>query len=48
MLSDCVGELVGFFGDGGAEGLEGLLSVPRAAIWCAETFEDADYLVEIM
>lgn len=48
MLGDCVGEFVGFFGDWGAEGFEGLLSVPRAAAGSTETLDDVNYFVKIM
>ena len=48
MLGDCVGEFVCFFGDGCAEGLEGLLSVPRTASGSAEGLDDVNNLVEIM
>ena len=48
MLSDSVGEFVGFFGDGGTEGVEGLFSVPRAAVWCAEAVNDVYDFVKVM
>ena len=48
MLSDSVGEFIGFFGDWSAEGFECLFSVPRAAVWSAESFDDVDDFVEVM
>ena len=41
-------EFVGFFGDWSAEGFEGLLSVPRAAIWCAESLDYVHDFVKVM
>lgn len=48
MFGDSVREFVGFFGDGGAEGIEGLFSVPRAAVWCAESVNDVYDFVKVM
>ena len=48
MFGDSVSEFVGFFGDGSAEGFEGLLSVPGAAVRSAETFDDVYDFVKIV
>ena len=48
MFGDGISEFVCFFGDGSAEGFEGLFAIPGAAVRGAESFDDVDDFVEVV
>ena len=48
MFGDGISEFVGFFGDGSAEGFEGLFAIPRAAVRGAEAFDDVYDFVKVV